>query len=275
MISEKERNLRIVEDMLRYIPCPQMENVAKAENIDSWGLSRKVGEFILNNPNAVLFGAIFNYLIPYQNAWTAPFELQRRMGHLDPFRMAKMTEHQLLPYIQRGKYGQALHRFPPTLARRIILASRKLVTKYKGNASNIWPNGTPTDVVIERLDEFEGIDQKISRMLCRLLGTYFGVSLTKWNEIDVAVDRHVARVFLRTGLVERQKGIYSVSEVKEDVIRCAKTLRPKFPGCLDEPAFDIGILWCTAKKAYCNSNEDKNPCPLRNSCRRKTNISTK
>jgi uncharacterized HhH-GPD family protein len=250
-----------------------MENVVKADNLDSWELSREVGDFLLNNPNAVLFGAIFDYLVPYKRAWIAPFELHRRLGHLDPFRLAKMTESRLLPYFQRGKYGQALHRFPPTLTRRIIAASKKLVKEYKGNASNIWPNGTSASVVMERLDDFEGISQKISRMMGRLLGTYFGVSLTKWNKIDVAVDRHVARVFLRTGLVDRRRGVYSVAEVKDEVIQCARELKPSFPGCLDAPAFDIGINWCTAEKAYCGW--EKEPCPLHNTCMRRIHTNTK
>ena len=259
--------------MLRYSPCPQMKSVVKATNLDSWGMSREVGNFLLQNPNALLFGAIFDYLIVAKKAWSAPFELYKRLGHIDPFRLAKMKESQLLPYFQRGKYGQALHRFPPTLTRRIISASRKLVKEYKGYASNIWPNGTHAGVIIERLEDFEGISQKISRMMCRLLGTYYGVSMTNWDKIDIAVDRHVARVFLRTGLINKPTGIYSVAEVKVEVIQCARHLRPSFPGCLDEPAFDIGAYWCTAEKAYCDWNGD--PCPIRIVCRKRTSFNIK
>jgi len=120
---------------------------------------------------------------------------------------------------------------------------------------------------MDRLEEFEGISQKISNMMGRLLGTYFGVSLTRWNEIDVAVDRHVARVFLRTGLVQRGRDA-KVPEVRDEIIQRARELRPSFPGCLDDPAFDIGINWCTAEKAYCDWADE--PCPLSKYCRKKT-----
>jgi endonuclease III len=272
-MSDKIINERIVKDMLRYRPCPQMTNVVKATNLDSWGLSREVGEFLLQNPNAVLFGAIFNYFIRYEKALAAPLELHRRLGHIDPFRLAKMQEGQLLPYVQRGQHGQALHRFPAALARRIISASNKLVSEYKGSASNIWPNNVRASVVMKRLEGFEGISQKISRMMGRWLGTYFGITLTNWDEIDVAVDRHVARVFLRTGLVDRQKGIYSVSEVRDDIIRRARYLRPSFPGCVDEPAFNIGFRWCTSEEAYCDRAGE--PCPIGNACRKKRFANTK
>jgi len=118
-----------------------------------------------------------------------------------------------------------------------------------------------------RLEEFEGISQKISNMMGRLLGTYFGVSLTQWDEIDVAVDRHVARVFLRTGLVQRSRDA-KVAEVRDEIIHRARELRPSFPGGLDDPAFDIGKNWCTAEEAYCDWADD--PCPLSKHCRKKT-----
>jgi len=249
-----------------------MEHVVPANNLYDWGLSKDESNFLLKNHNALLFGAIFDYGYRYKKAWQAPFELNRRIGHLDLFRIAKMPEHQLLPYFQRGQYGQALHRFPRTLTKWIISASKKLVNEYGGNASNIWPNGTMAKTVLNRLEEFDGIGQKKSRMMGRFLGTYFGVSLTNWNEIDIAVDRHVARVFLRTGLVHRKSGGFSVAELRDEVIQCARKLRPSFPGCLDEPAFEIGRDWCTAQKAYCEWEGNGGPCPIKKSCRKKTHL---
>jgi len=271
--SEMERDSKIAREMLRYAPCPEIKKSARAKNLDSWGLSRTVGNFLLRDPNALLLGAIFDFQIPFQKAWEAPCELQKRLGHLDPYRLAKMSKNQLLPYIRRGKYGNALHRFPSTLTRRTISASQRLIDQYSGNASNIWINGAPAKDVITRLEEFDGISQKISRMMGRLLGTYFGVHLTGWNEIDIPVDRHVARVFLRTGLVKRKKGTYSVAEVRDEIIQRARELKPSFPGCLDEPAFDVGIIWCNEESAYCNWPEEA--CPLRTSCRKKKDMHIK
>lgn len=56
-MKEKERNEITMRDMLRYSPCPQMENVVRADNLDSWGVSREVGDFLLYDPNTLLFGA--------------------------------------------------------------------------------------------------------------------------------------------------------------------------------------------------------------------------
>ncbi len=43
----------------------------------------------------------------------------------------------------------------------------------------------------------------------------------------------------------------------------ARELVPRFPGALDEPAFVVGMRWCTAAKARCNEEE---ACPLASVC---------
>ena len=262
----------IARRMLRYCPCPSLRRRNRAEALD-WAETAEANDLLLRDANALLFGAVFDYAVPISRAWQAPYELCRRLGHIDPARLAQMSVTRLLPYFRRGPHGNALHRFPKILAKRIILASRRLVRQYDADAANIWPDGSRAGDVLAALEDFCGIGQKISRMLVRLLGTYFGVSLMHWNEIDVAVDRHVARVFLRTGLVRRPPGTYSVADVKGEVIACARRLRPAFPGCLDEPAISIGIGWCTATECLCDGGEEDGPCPLSGCCRRNTDVS--
>jgi uncharacterized HhH-GPD family protein len=241
-----------------------------AANLDSWGIAREIGNFLLHSPNALLFSAIFNYQIKYEKALEAPFDLAKRLGHLDVRRLAKMRKKDLTKHIRRDETVHSLHRFPAVVAGRLIAASNLLLRKYGGNAANIWPNGESAAEVVSRLDEFEGIGQKIARLTGRVLVMYLGVKLVNWQELDIAVDRHVARLFLRTGLVTRSPGKYSISELVEEVTAKARALYPKFPGALDEPAVDIGRNWCTAEQAYCDWPED--PCPLRRSCPKKTSL---
>jgi endonuclease III len=178
-----------------------------------------------------------------------------------------MRKEDLAKYIRRNGDTPSLHRFPSVVAGKLIAASKLLLRKYKGNAINIWPNGESAAEVVRRLDEFEGIGQKLSRLTGRVLVEYLGVTLMDWQELDIAVDRHVARVFLRTGLVRRPPGTYRVSELVEEVTARARALYPQFPGALDEPAVEIGMEWCTAEEAYCDWPEE--PCPLCRSCPRR------
>jgi len=260
----------IIRDMLAYIPPPPMDRPRLAAYLDDWGIAREVGDMLLHNPNALLFSAIFNYQIKYEKALEAPSELASRLGHLDVRRLAKMRQEDLAQYIRGDETVHSLHRFPAVVAGRLIAASKLLLRKYGGNAANIWPKGESAAEVVSRLDEFEGIGQKISRLMGRVLVEYLGVTLVNWQELDIAVDRHVARVFLRTGLVIRSPGTYTVSELVEEVTAKARSLYPKFPAALDEPAVEVGMGWCTAEKAYCDWPED--PCPLRKHCPKNTNV---
>jgi|WetSurMetagenome_2_1015567.scaffolds.fasta_scaffold02561_3 endonuclease III len=257
----------VARDMLAYKPPPQAGHSTLAEYLDSWGISREVGDLLLHDPNALLFSTIFNYQIKYKTALEAPYVLASRLGHLDVRRLAKMRQENLFKYIRRNGDAPSLHRFPSRIAGKLIAASKLLLRKYKGNAANIWPNGESAAEVIRRLDEFEGIGQKLSRLTTRVLVEYMGVTLADWQELDIAVDRHVARVFLRTGLVNRPPGTYPVSELVDEVTAKARALYPQFPGALDEPAVEVGMEWCNAEEAYCDWPEE--PCPLRKTCPRR------
>jgi endonuclease-3 len=269
---EGDRELAVVRDMLRYAPCPEIGRATRAENLDSWDLPRAAGDFLLSDPNAFLLGCLFNYQVPYAKALSAPLELRRRLGHLEAARLAAMDWRDLAPSIARGAHGRSLHRFPNNLAKRVVRSSKRLVTHYGGLASNLWPDDTRVKVVLQRLHDFHGISQKISNMMVNMLVTSFGVRLSHWEEIDVAVDRHVARVFLRTGLVPKADGTYAVGDVAWETIHAARSLMPAFPGYLDGPAFAIGLTWCRADRADCEGNEETGPCPLRDTCRRRTGV---
>ena len=198
-------------------------------------------------PNAFLLGCLFNYQWPYVKAMSAPLELRRRL--LEVALLSKMPWDELAPFIVNGEHGTSLHRYPNNLAKR---------------------EGTPATEVVARLQDFHGISQKISNMMALLLVRDFGVHLTKWEEIDIAVDRHVARLFLRTGLVQRDVGSYSVGEIAEEVVVAARIALPLFPGHLDGSCFQIGLEWCTEEEAFCDWADA--PCPLRKNCRRKTDM---
>lgn len=255
---------QIVQEMVRYIPAPDFSRKnEKATHLDSWGLPRDVAKLILDDPNAFLIGSIFDYQIPFRKAWEAPFKLQQRLGHLDVAIIAEMPFEELYAHVHGGGKGRSLHRFNTLLTRKVIAACQRLVRFYGGSAANIWPDGSSAIEVMSRLEEFEGISQKIGNMMVRLLGTWFGVHLVRWDRIDIAVDRHVERVFRRTGLVGD-----GGKQLKRLVIDSARVLCPDFPGKLDDPAFNIGEKWCSEQGPNCDVLTDGRVCPLSKICKR-------
>jgi endonuclease III len=77
--------------------------------------------------------------------------------------------------------------------------------------------------------------------------------MTELSGSDIAYDIRIRRVFLRTGLAERDDVSHMVA--------VARALSPDPPGEPDDPA-DIGRRWCTA------GNPDCPACPLLSVCPR-------
>jgi len=257
----------IVRAMLAWVPCPEIEQPrTRRPDFSEWGISGESARFLSKSPNALLIAAVFDRMIRAEQAWESPRLLAKRLGHFDVRRIAVMEPDALARFI--GPYGgePSLHRFRNQIADCTVAACQRLVDQYGANAQNIWNADPGAAEVLRRLQEFKGISQKIANMTVRLLITYYAVQLSGWSAVDVAVDRHVARVFLRTGLVVEGGGgpSFNVGKVREEVIQRARELFPLYPGALDEPAFIIGKEWCTAEHAYCCETEQH--CPLVGAC---------
>jgi uncharacterized HhH-GPD family protein len=254
--------------MLQYLPPPAAGSKPRGRSFEGWEISEESKDLYRKSPDAFLMAAILSRQIRGPQAYEIPFRLMQRMGHLDVRRIAKMSREEMAGYMGPGKHGKALHRFYNTMSDQLVFDCGLIAGKYGGCASGIWKDERDAGAVIDRLQELKGVSQKISNMFVRLLVTEYGVSLEGWDRIDIAVDRHVARVFLRTGLVDSKKGQekYRVSDIAGEVVARARELYPSYPAALDEPAFNIGYAWCTEKEARCEGSNDREPCPLSKVC---------
>ncbi len=257
----------MADALLAYVPPPRVTNAPGKPTLSRWDdLDPEIARFLERDPNAMLFGAIFDRMVRAEVAWATPSQLAQRLGHLDVRRLAKTSPDALAKVIAARGGEKSLHRFPRTMAKAIVSASQRIVREYGGRADAMWPPGTPVATVLERLQAFEGISHKLAHMTVRLLVSYYGVHLTGWHDIDVAVDRHVARVCLRSGRVRGTTNTteYTAAELRPAIVASARRLLPSFPGGLDEPAFFVGKHWCTAQRAWCTDGQK--PCPLSQVC---------
>jgi endonuclease III len=215
--------------------------------------------FIRSNHNAWLFAVIFDQGISYQRAWTAPYTLKRRLGHFNIARIAKTPLVQIRKAVKGSAPGEALHRYVNKVPLWLKKAATKLVKEDRGDASNIWKDCRSAGEVIERFDEFPGISQKKAHMATRILHDK-KVRFSRLNEINVAVDVHVRRVWKRAGLSKD----LSVA----GIMGAATELKPDYPGDLDYPIWQIGLEWCHPRGADCHGKhqEDGIPCPLLRVC---------
>lgn len=209
----------------------------------------EANRLIQNNPLAYLFAVILDQGIGAEKAWKAPYELMQRMGHLDPFRISNMKMEKLEEHF---KTPSKLHRFWPTMARRIRNASGLVIDKYQGSAENIWSDEPNAKTLFDRLCEFDGIGQKKASMAVNILFRDLGVKIRDKSGIDVSYDIMVRRVFLRTGIAK--------SDSLKEIVEAARDLNPSYPGELDYPAWIIGRTWCLPKRPKCSECAVSSAC---------------
>ncbi|MBN1193052.1 MAG: hypothetical protein JXA36_05130 [Coriobacteriia bacterium] len=204
---------------------------------------------IRNSPEAFLLGVLFTQGISAERAWAGPYLLEQRLGHLDLRRLA--VEEDAVAAAVAGP--PALHRFVHTVPQWITSAARRLVSEYGGSAAEVWRPGSHVLDVTRRLLEFDGIGEKKAAMAVEILMRHFGVQLEGAECGSVAYDVHVRRVFLRTGMVDR--------DTPQAVREAARRACPESPGTLDLAAWLVGRDWCRPRAPLCDSCRLGGVCP--------------
>lgn len=207
-------------------------------------------DLLFEDPFAFLIGVIFDEGIRAERAWEAPYRLRERLGTLDPFLMQQMPAEVAAAVAM----PPMLHRFKPTIAEAVVAAAARVCDQYDGDASRIWAAGSSARDVANRLREFTRIGDKKANMAVELLVSCFGVQLAELHGSDIAYDVHVRRVFLRTGLTQRDS--------PRDIWEAARRGHPERPGELDLPTWHIGRQWCRPTAPDCAR------CPLGEVCPR-------
>jgi uncharacterized HhH-GPD family protein len=205
-------------------------------------------DLVQTNPFAFLIAVIMDQGIAAERAWSGPFLLKQRLGHLEPERIALDQEavHAAVNMVPK------LHRYVENVPRWISLAGRRVVKEYGGDAKAIWSDEPTADELQRRFDAFTGIGQKKAAMAVEILERDLGVKIRDLHRSDIAFDVHLRRVFLRTRLADRDD--------RDHMIGVARQLNPTRPGALDMPTWLIGRGWCHPGVPNCES------CPLTAVC---------
>ena len=131
-------------------------------------------------PLALLIGYALDQQITVQHAFNGPWELRRRIGHLDPVRIAAMDPGEL-ERVFRDR--PALHRYPASMAARVAALCRVVAEDYGGEASRIWADARDGADLRTRLLALPSIgEMKVSGLLA-ILYKRFGVRLPGLEEL--------------------------------------------------------------------------------------------
>ncbi|MEO2003376.1 MAG: hypothetical protein ABGY41_04710 [Candidatus Poribacteria bacterium] len=216
-------------------------------------LSPEAGKLIddlEHHPHAFLVGCLATRMTESEDAWPVPYRLGERLGYFDIGRLAESSRSEIVRAVREPT---PLHRYKAT-ACHIYLAIQRVAGEYAGDASRLWSGSIPGAQLVRRMQQFEGVGQKISTMAVVILHRGYGVEFTDLHEVDIPVDRAVQRVFTRLGLSPE-------GAKTRDIQAAARRLYPEFPGMLDNAVWKLGKELCTAEVPNCGECYLRGVCP--------------
>ncbi|WP_423791041.1 HhH-GPD-type base excision DNA repair protein [Micromonospora cathayae] len=135
---------------------------------------------LARDPLALLTGMVLDQQIPLEKAFTSPYVLSQRLGHVpDARELAGYDPDALIEIFARPP---ALHRFPKAMAARVQEVCRVVVERYDGDPARIWADATDGPDLLRRIGELPGFGKQKSQIFLALLGKRVGVRPTGWRE---------------------------------------------------------------------------------------------
>jgi uncharacterized HhH-GPD family protein len=137
-------------------------------------------ELVSTDPLALLIGFALDQQITVQKAFSGPFDLRTRLGHLDARKIAA-TDPAELDRVFRER--PAIHRFPGSMAGKVQALAAFIADRYDGDAARIWTDATDGRDLQQRLLELPGFGEMKVRSVLAILGKRLGVSLPGMAEV--------------------------------------------------------------------------------------------
>jgi len=130
------------------------------------------------NGTALLIGMLLDQQVPMEWAFNGPATLKKRLGHLDPKKIAAMNVDEFVAVCCEKP---AVHRFPASMGRRIHELCGIIASQYKNKGENIWAGVTDAKVLTERLRVLPGYGEEKAQIFIALLGKRMGVKPRNWK----------------------------------------------------------------------------------------------
>src|SRR5260370_17832094 len=97
-----------------------------------WTDDPEANRLLETDPLALLIGMVLDQQVKMEKAFGGPYELKRRLGHLDAREIASMDPHAL---DKAFRERPALHRFPGSMANRVHVMRPAAGDDYAGAAA--------------------------------------------------------------------------------------------------------------------------------------------
>jgi uncharacterized HhH-GPD family protein len=131
-------------------------------------------ELVSTDALALLIGFALDQQITVQKAFSGPYDIRERLGHLDAAKIAA-TDPAELDRVFRER--PAIHRFPGSMAGKVQALCAAIAADYGNDASRIWRDARDGKDLQRRLLALPGFGEMKARTVLAVLGKRLGVSL--------------------------------------------------------------------------------------------------
>jgi uncharacterized HhH-GPD family protein len=132
------------------------------------------------DPLALLIGFALDQQVTVQKAFSGPWDLRQRLGHLDAEKIAAADPAELDRVFRERP---ALHRFPGAMAAKVQALCAAIARDYGGDASRIWREARDGKDLQARLLALPGFGEMKVRSVLAILGKRLGVALPGMAEV--------------------------------------------------------------------------------------------
>ena len=144
-----------------------------------WTQDPAANELLETDPLALLIGMVLDQQVKMEKAFGGPYELKRRLGHLDVRQITSM-DPEAMDKVFRER--PALHRFPGNMARRVQAMCAVVVKDYRGDAESVWRDAKDGDDLAARITKLPGFGEMKTKILIAVLAKKFGVEPPGWEK---------------------------------------------------------------------------------------------
>jgi len=144
-----------------------------------WTGDPEANRLLETDPLALLIGLVLDQQIKMEKAFGGPYELKRRLGHLDVRKIASMDPEKLGAVFRERP---ALHRFPGSMAKRTQALCQVIVAEYGGDAGSVWGDARDGDHLAARIKKLPGFGDMKVKILVAVLAKKFGVKPRGWEK---------------------------------------------------------------------------------------------
>ena len=132
------------------------------------------------DPLALVIGMVLDQQIPLEKAFSSPYVLTERLGHVpDAAELAGMPEDDLVAVFSKPP---ALHRFPGSMAKRVQAMCQVVVEQYDGDVTRVWTGAGDGRDLLKRVAALPGFGKQKAQIFVALLGKQYGVTPPGWRE---------------------------------------------------------------------------------------------